>query len=1263
MLKRLSKVRNTRGAALIIALAIMVLVLALVVGILARVSTERTAAGGYASSASARILADTAVQLVQAQIDSATSDGTNVAWSSQPGLIRTFDSAGAPLKSFKLYSAGDMQPSGALNPATEAAALTSWYSSPAVFTDINMPVDTDFDGVPDRWPILDASAVNVVEGFSVKDAPTGKYLGVNNAVPMPVRWLYVLQDGQLVAPSGGGTSATVDGASSDNPIVGRVAFWTDDESCKVNVNTASEGTYWDVPRANNPAEQAFGKFQPVKNEFQAYPGHPATTSLSPVFPDLTRDQIMAITPRIQEGGSENATVDIDHAKAVPLDQDRLYATEDELLFANSRADNVGMTKGVLERSKFFVTTTSRAPEVNLFNLPKIACWPIHETNSADYRTPFDRTIAFCATLNDKSYYFQRKNADSTTEDYDGIPRNRELFKYLRYLTTQPVPGFGGSLETKFGADRDQVLAEMFDYIRCTNLADGNLAQARRYAVGKQENGSSGGYFGYGQVMPIKVEDSSASISARGFGRVPTLTEVGLWLICTADAKNDLSNDPATNRTLYPADATGALTSDTTKNTKQLRVEAALVLESFIPLAGYRGIQPDIEIAVSGLESWSMRGNAAGDTDRPMGFPSLGEQTPGLKGRYLFSINPLATSGGMFPYAGHIGVYATLGKKGIRSRNQGRLPADFAFGKPYNHSGTILNQQYPFVSEPLTVDVDNASPGVVVNTVPIEIKVIQRSSKEVLQTYTVNFPSGPLPAPMLRLEVPTKYKDDPIPNPPPNLQTLGPWTLQADGNGQSNTKGAMPGRFSDEFIQGFTFQSYGAGNVLSDVVRSVVPVYTKNGSRQTADLRILAMKDTISAGDFFKHPLYDESASMYRVVNSFSQQTSSWYYHFSRRPAEYTQVAAKMGKSLANMTESYDQQRHPDTSWPAEDAQKNGDWDNGIVGSIDGPYLNKPDEGVTWTQNGTRIPYFETSQKEDFDSATFFSPNRIIPSPGMFGSLPTGVKRDQHWQTLLFRRQPGHPGYSASAGGFTKDPDYLMLDLFWMPVVEPYALSEPLSTAGKINLNQGIVPFTWLERNTGMHAVLKNEKVISIPNADAPVYKSGGTSNYRRDIKIADTLKQLQFRFDNSDGTGLYAFRSAAEICDLHIIPDDATVSVSSKTSLDNDMAAYWATHALTGDNSRERIYTTVYPRLTTKSNAYTVYVRAQSLKKRPGSDPNVWDDSKDVVTGDYRGSTTLERYIDPNNKSIPDYAINPDISPDLNSFYRWRLRNHRQFAP
>ena len=112
----------------------------------------------------------------------------------------------------------------------------------------------------------------------------------------------------------------------------------------------------------------------------------------------------------------------------------------------------------------------------------------------------------------------------------------------------------------------------------------------------------------------------------------------------------------------------------------------------------------------------------------------------------------------------------------------------------------------------------------------------------------------------------------------------------------------------------------------------------------------------------------------------------------------------------------------------------------------------------------------------------FSPNRLVPSSGMFGSLPTGVIRNQPWQTLLFRPQAGHPGEGSPASGppYTSPPDHVLMDLFWMPVIEPYAISEPFSTAGKVNLNYEIAPFSYIRRATALYAAFKGEapKVIA-----------------------------------------------------------------------------------------------------------------------------------------------------------------------------------------
>ena len=98
---------------------------------------------------------------------------------------------------------------------------------------------------------------------------------------------------------------------------------------------------------------------------------------------------------------------------------------------------------------------------------------------------------------------------------------------------------------------------------------------------------------------------------------------------------------------------------------------------------------------------------------------------------------------------------------------------------------------------------------------------------------------------------------------------------------------------------------------------------------------------------------------------------------------------------------------------------------------------------------------------------------------------------------------------------------------------------------------------------------------------------------------------------------------------------------------------------------RDRPYATLYPQLTTKSNSYTVHYRVQALKKVPGTPAAEWVSNADQVVSDYRGSSLVERYVDPANTTIPDfattYANNPTVA--LDNYYDFRVLGVRRFAP
>ena len=496
----------------------------------------------------------------------------------------------------------------------------------------------------------------------------------------------------------------------------------------------------------------------------------------------------------------------------------------------------------------------------------------------------------------------------------------------------------------------------------------------------------------------------------------------------------------------------------------------------------------------------------------------------------------------------------------------------------------------------------------------------------------------------------------------------------------------------------------------DVVRSLVitdPTGTAGGLTP-GDLRLIAGRRVIPKELFKPHAEYFGEQRIDHILNhcaagphyilgwsnnvpvdqyqiptvnaaKVDTQLTDAVYHFSKMPT-YPRGIAGLGLSTHTTT---------------------GDFDNGVALTQDGAYCNKPDDGNARRSSGIGvndnpidkdIPYLSINWGDTSPEAALFSPNRQIPSPVMFGSLPTGVKRGIPWQTLLFRPQKTHPNHSATI------PDHLWLDLFWMPLVEPYAISEPHSTAGKINLNTQIVPFGYIDRKTGISALLKAEEMLCVPDELAADYKNWDhacpdydiprlPTGLRRKVQIDETLKQWDVKHKQMGEI----FRTPGEICDIHLVPDmkddsgailpytgtiagtvtipQPTASSTSNSQIDSQMAAFWQAHSPTGDNSRERPYSHLYPRLTTKSNTFRVHIRAQVIRQSRGVDPDEVVAERLSVLSEYRGSTLIERYLDPNEPDIPDYAAilasNPgDVGTEnVDSRYRFRVTHPSRFSP
>ncbi|MFZ4775067.1 MAG: Verru_Chthon cassette protein A [Terrimicrobiaceae bacterium] len=1243
--------RPPRGTALVIVLAMLVLMVAMVLAFFSSVTSESGASTAYAAGVTVQKLGDTAVNLAAAQIQYATKGmdgaGNDITWASQPGAIRTYAATGAEGNVFKLYSAQNMvAPAATFKADLSGESAASSSASPALFTDLNEPVLTGDSGggiaisgttYRANYPIFDPSALGAVDGLSIGGSVTPPSAGYNpvasgNPAPMPVRWLYVLQNGEVVNPTGTGNVATVAGADpASNPIVGRVAFWTDDDTSKVNINTAGEGSFWDTPHFEGTTERNLSQYQPVNNEFQRYPGHPANVSLSAVFPGVTATNLIGLAPRLQNGGSNfgNAT----STTALPVKQDRLFSTIDELLYAPTRSLNAaGLTRDQVERAEFVLTVNSRAPETTLFDTPRISIWPVHSDLAANpaspYTTAFDRLSAFCSTLgNGYRFHFQRTDCNSASES-SAIARNGNLISYLQNLTGRDVPGFGGNFLTKYGDDRDQILAEIFDYIRMANPFDDNLGGAGTAATSYSTTGTRYGFTpgrgnagwyraGHGQIVPTKL-----SGSARGFGRFDTVSEAALHLICVADGGNATSAAAATN----PQMAT-YLASNPPLTATQKVLQIAFYLQMTNVAQNYDGTLPDYTFEVSGLPGMTVTGATPANP-----FPA------GANAAY----NNSNTN-----QSWHSRWFGTVSSH--RSLLSVRLPPSWASNNSTAATSGLAYSAYPFVSMPFVVTVPAGTTTLDLSACTVTVKIYQggtTAAANLVQTLTLAFPAATIPIPLLTTTAVAAGGTSP--NDWPTLNPEEWWGFRT--------------RFGFSTREpGYGYDVERGGCVIRrqfDVVRSLVPRW--------GDVRLISALDSVPSTFFAPHPLYNSSQ---RIVNTLTEGAGSAYVPDQDAATPVYNANSDLRRLVSGAR--YDVKRRPVIAPdPAatEFSERYMDWDNGLAWSIDGAWINKPDEGNVLGLGSGKIPYFDASEQFAPSGATFFTPNRIMPSPGMFGSLPSRVRGSlaaanagnaellagnansmRPWETLLFRPQTGHPGAASP-------PDHLWMDLFWMPTVEPYAISEPFSTAGKINMNYQIVPFTNIRRTTALRAAMKNEMLTAVPTGDAATYKALTTApSYRFALNLDETTGSLRQFEEKFASPGRDLFRSASEICNVYLVPAGQSWSSIS------DAETYWGTRKLTGDNARERPYTNLYGKLTTKSNTYTVHYRVQLIKQPPNATAGQWDETKGKVQAEYRGSRQIERYIEPRDSALPDFAATP--AAKLSDIYRLRLLNDRRFSP
>ena len=1061
---------------------------------------------------------------------------------------------------------------------------------------------------------------------------------------------------------------------------------------------------------------------------------------------------------------------------------QIYSSVDEFLSDPARDAVTGTSSAASIRADhFFLTASSRAPEVTLWNTPRMSVWPLFQDTSL--RNAKDNLFAVCSSTGSSAlpYYFTRASAytsaaspgssQSPTTDIS-LPRNTQLYNYLSRLLSSNVPGIGG----KVGGNSSQVgqtMTEVFDYIR-SYVNAWKTAFTGTGAVNYSYTPSSGQ--GIASVLPMEGPNST-----HGFGRTATLKEMTM-IFYAADIQRDLnycsytglavppwadwdSNAPRNTNissTTYPYSVPGDPSDPNNVHKKRIpyttKVALALVPLPFLISPGAPAVDPTVRYQISGLTSLKSNG---------VPFFTADTATIGMKNscRSRTPLNYFLMS--------------------MVAQDWTGTPRDPTSTDVWTGFKQMIGQT-PVTITPLAYDTAKGCAGTFhFDGGNLTVNVMDGlTGSTVIQTINVTVPPGDFPVPTLRKALSYLYGGfsqiydsmfaDPGTDP----------TKPVFYTGMDN--GYNPMNFSDRF-QGFVSSfssSPPAGKSTSsfpvsgfvkrgDTVRSV---QINTTTFPYGDLRLVAGLKTVP-GSFFgarpdangvnqftiysgtSQPLVPQAHSMLRECTYFTTAGYSTVGKGGRGTFMPTQYPPDVNQSAYSSTEIYELGNVTGSVYPGvaltatnwamgspsgptslvayglSGAYMNGtttlgDFDNGFGNLPDGPYVNKTDEVAGNNNNSSYWNQPDRCYYPD-DNATFaetgasYTPSRQIASAVQFGSLPSRIDpanpaSSTPWQTLLFCPNPAagsaHPGFGSGSGGtgpqavppYTTAPDHVWLDLFRLPIIEPSSIGDTFSTAGKVNLNQQIMPFGgYIERTTALRAVLKPLQLAAIPTAATMFRNSGSTmiklfkgswyqeaniygvgpynvTNTPWDFRYLVNLDATIAGFKARYGNGTDVFHSASEVCDIFMVPQqkpgstyDSAVPAPPTTYNVSALQSWWAGTGIgtsntgflaTGDNTREAPYNHIYPLVTTKSNTYQVHYRVQVLKKQAYSDPTLWDESKDQMLGEYRGSSNLERSIDPNDTRLPDFATlianNPaDPAAVLSTYYRIWETGTKAFSP
>ena len=1218
-------------------LALLALVMILVLAVLEIGVSSTKQSSAVASISEVEDLERLPAQIIISQLQRATMhstapDGEPLTWASQPGMIRVFGTRlpknmdRPPVQMhYRLYSAPAMN-TPALDLATEAATMSQWAEQPAAFVDLNQPAINSHTTKPElAYPVADARALSHMDGYALRGAVPG--VSDSHPLPMPAAWIYVLRDGRLVVPeSGDGVRVkfAAGAVTKDSPVIGRIAFWTDDESCKLNLNTASEPRPWDMPAANTLTERGYALHVPATGEHFADSTHPAFTSLSVVmkhFGGGHTGNVQWPPPEPADPLDPNLSAWWDkylqcYQSLIPhgavlsgtTKQERHFASVDEFYFAPDRKRNglgagFAMSGRDLAQSNFVLTTHSGAPELNPFGQPKIALWMMPKDKAQ--RSEDDRRLNTCSALDaDHPFMFQRAanwtgptnqgSSQSMTADWSEVPRNRELYAWLQSQTDRPLPGVGASFASKYGTkSRDQILTSMLDMLRWSTNTASYLPPAP--GAVNQPGLAEQSALPLVPVMDAKAEEGGT----RGFGRFPTITEVALVLAFTDVERingkpRDDNNDGICDRAT--------------------KLRAFMVVNPCVVASG-APVSPAWSVRIRALQHFTIG-------------PGIGLLLPGGNVRNRCALSSSLPLGGGSAWGGNTSPYACFISQFTQDNGTPKLIGN----------RTDPNRDFPFISSnDVSLPADLGRPGTTIKfkggsiivdlmdpdapggSGPQPNDAIHSVQMLFPETQEISGKDMELPVPSLRVE---DFKDGPrsLDDRFKPLMVAGEWRLPVIQRG--------------------------------DIVRSMI--LNPDGPTH-GDVRLLAARRTWlfnAAGEdtkvFVKHPDYAPPGMPIEQTRPIAQSLRDGRYaatgQYGAPDVQATSETAGLLlpgiKFASNATPAVPLglKGAKQIAVGSDPGGRLGDWESGPGVYEDGPLINRLSlqPGACLTREATTA----APASRPFSAVNFGA----LPS-GLFGDAADATSRP--WQTLLFCPNPAGRVSSASGRGrydetahdhfgFATPQDHLWLEFFWNPATGPWPMSANFASEGKVNMNYQVLPWTWLRRATAMHGALQGVRMAAISTnsltSETGSAKGGGAGapqaqEFRYAVDADKTLAAFDRRFAAND-----IFRTPSEICEMFLVPkrisghDYGDASDPEKFNA-NDMTAWWQDFAATGDNLREAPYAQLCSRLCTQSNVYRVHYRVQLLKKSRSTPPEEWDEDRDNVVAERRGSHVIERRL------------------------------------